>query len=111
MSTAKNVPLFAMDDPAYAKKHAPMMFGQELTPAQLRLLRAVDACSSPDSPAEGWGEIYTHYSSKPGTPSSLEMRNFDRISDACEKKGLLRVAENEIDLTDAGRAALKAASR
>lgn len=69
------------------------------TKAQLRILFAVEIVD----PADGWGDIFTHYDKARGTPSSLEMRNFDRSSDACIKRGWLRVEDNEISLTDAGR--------
>jgi hypothetical protein len=71
--------------------------------AQMRLLRAVNACSAPDSPAEGWGEVYSHFDRANGTPSSLEMRNFDRTAWACERHGWLKVdKDGSIALTDAG---------
>lgn len=76
------------------------------TPAQIRVLLAVDACSAPDMPADGWGEVYTHYDRANGTPSSLEMRNFDRSGDACKARGWLRDADG-IELTDAGREVLR----
>jgi hypothetical protein len=47
------------------------------TSAQLRVLLALDACTAPDMPADGWGEVFTHYERANGTPSSLEMHNFD----------------------------------
>jgi hypothetical protein len=34
------------------------------------------------------------------------MRNFDRSSDACVRNGWLAVEDSDINLTDAGRAAL-----
>jgi hypothetical protein len=81
------------------------------TNAQLRLLRAVARCSSPDSPADGWDEVYTHFDESNGTPSALAMANFDRIGDACEKRGWITVEpEASIALTDAGRTLIAKAS-
>lgn len=74
--------------------------------AQIRVLKAVAACSTPDSPADGWGDVFTHYDRANGTPLQFEMRNFDRSSDVCVRVGWLRYDKDEgISLTDKGRAA------
>jgi hypothetical protein len=79
------------------------------TSAQLRVLQAVEACSSPSDPADGWGEVFTHFDRANGTPSSLEMRNFDRSADACVRLGWLRANEGEgIALTETGSAVILA---
>lgn len=79
------------------------------TNAQLRLLRAIDRCTAPDNPADGWGEVYSHFDESHGTPSALAMATFDRISNACIRRGWVVVDEASVNLTDAGRAALKSA--
>ena len=82
----------------------------KLTAARLRMLRAIDACSSPDMPADSWGEVYTHYDDVPAghRAAPLAMRNFDRVGAACERDGLIVVERPlfGISLTIAGRAAL-----
>lgn len=86
------------------------------TKNQLRVFAAVAACTAPDDPTDAWGEVYSHFESKRGTPPEFEMRNFDRSSDACERRGWLSVARDGsghvlISLTDAGRAVLAAGAR
>jgi len=75
------------------------------------VLRAVDAATAPDDPADGWGEIWTHFNEAEGTPSQFAMLNFDRSAAACQREGWLSVEDDErsrwISLTPAGRAALK----
>jgi hypothetical protein len=73
------------------------------------------ACAAPfetaESPADGWGEVYTHFDRARGTPTSLEMRNFDRTSDACVRLGWVQADDLGIRLTDKGCAALHDAGR
>ncbi len=59
--------------------------------------------------ADGWGEVWTLYDSS-NRHVALDFRNFDRVSDALLRHGLVR-HDNRIELTDAGRAALVAAGK
>lgn len=84
------------------------------TPAQVRLLRAVDACSAPESPADEWGEVFSYFDPRGDRDDNparyLVMRNFDLTAKACEQRGWIRADEDgRVSLTDTGRARLRAA--
>lgn len=77
---------------------------RKLSPTAKEILATVLAF---DGHCDGWGEIYSHCD--PTKAGALEMRNFDRCSDALVKHGFLAQDDYGISLTDAGRAALTAA--
>ena len=69
---------------------------------QLELLAAIRA-----NPRADWGELFTCWWGGSHTP--LDFRNFDRVADAVQHKGLVEVvdATGSIGLTAAGLATLE----
>ena len=57
-----------------------------------------------DVGSDSWGDVWANYETRDHT-EGLDFRNFDRVTDAVVRKGL--VTENPLALTDAGRKALE----
>lgn len=84
------------------------------TSAQRRVLQAIDYCTAPDMPADGWGEVFSHFDAHGESDDNpahyLVMRNFDASVKVCKANGWISVVEDDVGvaiaLTDAGRAAL-----
>lgn len=79
-----------------------------LSARQLEVLRILARKTDPVE----WGTVWDVYSwADPSNP--LAMRNFDRVTDALERRGLVAYTDGGdaglVFITDAGRAALEAA--
>lgn len=55
--------------------------------------------------SDSWGDVWTHYYEARSDDGGLEFRNFNRVTDALLRKGL--VTEEPLRLTDAGRCSLE----
>lgn len=69
-----------------------------LSARQREVLEIIDRCGS-----ESWGDVWAHYDAG-GPHEGLDFRNFDRVTDAVVRRGL--VTEEPLALTPAGREAL-----
>lgn len=80
------------------------------TKRQVEMLKRVAELAGDDPEGwigGGWGELYSHWGAGPspyseGPARTLEFHNFSRIGDALVNRGLLKVNDDGIFLTEAG---------
>lgn len=85
----------------------------QATDAQLRLLHALSRCGghrakgiAPTGIAHEWSEVHSMFDEHSRTPGHLEMRNFDKVAGACERRGWITTDGPRVILTADGRAEL-----